>query len=379
MQAEDRGAVFQAMRPVFSDLLTEVQRSIGFFTNIDRNAKVGRVLALGNAMKLPGLQKYLSQNLGYPVTEVEAYRGLSGSAVIASPAFKENLLSFAVCYGLVLQSLGKAKLSTNLLPQEILTDRLIRDKKPWAVGLVAAILLGCSVSFLGHWRAWSSAKLTNFTGAISQSDAVKSKAKKFADDYQANLKAFQDFDQMGKNIVGNVEGRLLWAEVLKAIDYSLPHDPDGRPKPNDIRDRNELHITEIECERRGDLAGWYAEVQGLINEASRIPGGAAGDPAAGAAGNPGAGPAGAPAAAVPAVPSPVPPPVAAVPAVPPVLGQAGGANPPPAAQNPPPAAALEMRPPRDRPVKAGSFSSEATTTTIKTVDWKVRSTFANDS
>ena len=34
-------------------------------------------------MKLPGLQKYLSQNLGYPVAEVEVYRGLSGSAVVA--------------------------------------------------------------------------------------------------------------------------------------------------------------------------------------------------------------------------------------------------------------------------------------------------------
>ncbi len=154
MQAEDRGAVFQAMRPIFSDLLTEVQRSIGFFTNIDRTANIGKVLALGNAMKLPGLQKYLSQNLGYPVSEVESYRGLSGSAVVAAPAFKENLLSFAVCYGLCLQALNKSTLSTNLLPREILTDRLIRDKKPWAVGVLAAVILGCSISFFGHWRAW---------------------------------------------------------------------------------------------------------------------------------------------------------------------------------------------------------------------------------
>ena len=37
----DPKAVFQAMRPVFSDLLTEVQRSIGFFSSIDRTAKIG--------------------------------------------------------------------------------------------------------------------------------------------------------------------------------------------------------------------------------------------------------------------------------------------------------------------------------------------------
>ena len=108
MQAEDRGAVFQAMRPVFNDLLTEVQRSIGFFSNIGTSGAIGRVLALGNATKLPGLQKYLAQNLGYPVVEVEKYRGLSGSGVVASPVFKENLLSFAVCYGLALQGLSRA-------------------------------------------------------------------------------------------------------------------------------------------------------------------------------------------------------------------------------------------------------------------------------
>jgi type IV pilus assembly protein PilM len=335
MQAEDRGAVFQAMRPVFSDLLTEVQRSIGYFTNIDRGAQIGRVVALGNAMKLPGLQKYLSQNLGYPVSEVESYRGLSGSAVVASPAFKENLLSFAVCYGLVLQGLNRAKLSTNLLPREIVTDRMIRDKKPWAVGMVAALLLGCSVSFLGYFRAWDSAHISKFTQQLSQADAVESKAKKFSEEFQTNLKAFQDVDQMGKNIVGNVEGRLLWAEVFKAIDSCLPHDPEKRPE-KDPRKRNELHITDLDCEHREDLAGWYGEVSHLIEESNKIisvspPVAGAPAPAAGAvAGVPGAA---APGAAAPgaAVPAPgvapgVPAPAAGVPpaapgaAQPPVAG-----------------------------------------------------------
>ena len=41
-KAENPKAVFQAMRPVFNDLVTEIQRSIGFFTSINRNAKIGR-------------------------------------------------------------------------------------------------------------------------------------------------------------------------------------------------------------------------------------------------------------------------------------------------------------------------------------------------
>ncbi len=39
--AADPKAVFQAMRPVFNELLTQLQRSIGYFSNLERSAKSG--------------------------------------------------------------------------------------------------------------------------------------------------------------------------------------------------------------------------------------------------------------------------------------------------------------------------------------------------
>ena len=140
--AQDPKAIFQAMRPVFNDLLTELQRSLGFFSNIDRHAKIGRIVALGNAFKLPGLRRYLSQSLGYDIQRVDSFRGLEGSEVTNAPSFKENILSFGVCYGLALQGLGKGGLKTNLLPKEIVRDRLIREKKPWAVAAAADAAAG---------------------------------------------------------------------------------------------------------------------------------------------------------------------------------------------------------------------------------------------
>ena len=173
MKAEDPKAVFQAMRPVFSELLSEVQRSLNFFQNLDRTAKLDRVIPLGNAMKLRGLHKYLAQNLGLEVAEVDGYKKLTGSAVTASPAFKENLLSYGVCYGLCVQGLGKGRLSTNLLPREIIKDRLIRAKKPWAVAAVAALLFGCMIGYFGKWREWSSAKDNAFDAAFVSATARK--------------------------------------------------------------------------------------------------------------------------------------------------------------------------------------------------------------
>ncbi len=259
-QADDPKAVFQAMRPVFNDLLTQIQRSIGFFTSIDRGAKIGRVVALGNAMRLPGLQKYLSQNLGHQVVEVQKYRGVTGEAVTKAPAFKENLLSFAVCYGLVLQGLGKANLSTNLLPPEIVTDRLIRDKKPWAVAMVAALLLGCTINFLGHWRAWNSVNASKFSGALSQAGSAEQEASSGKSAYEGAKGEFAQQKQIGDGLVGNVDGRLLWLEMLTALDQCLPTDPPEKPdQPRpDIEDRNEIHFDQLECEWFPELSTWYS-------------------------------------------------------------------------------------------------------------------------
>ena len=264
-QAEDPKAVYQAMRPVFNDLVTEIQRSIGYFTSIDRGAKIGRVVALGNAMKLPGLQKYLSQNLGHPVAEVKAYRGIAGDSVAEEPAFKENLLSYAVCYGLVLQGLGESALSTNLLPREIVTDRLIRDKKPWAVAMVATLLLGCTVSFFGHWRAWNSVAAERFADAENSAGQVESEAGTKRSAYETSVTQFTATKQTGESLIGNVDGRLLWLELYKALSQCLPHDPPDQ-RPENIADRNELHLESLECEYFAELGTWYNRgIQPLID------------------------------------------------------------------------------------------------------------------
>jgi type IV pilus assembly protein PilM len=64
----------------------------------------------------------------------------------------------------------------------------------------------------------------------------------------------------------------MWLEVLTAIGESLPRDEDGK-RPEDIMERNELHIEELECEYFPDLAAWFQGIQPLYNElhASRTP------------------------------------------------------------------------------------------------------------
>jgi len=271
-EAEDAKAVIQAMRPVFNDMLTEVQRSIGFFQNIDRNAEITGMIMLGNAVKLPGLQQYMSKNLGYELVDVDhaswAAR-LAGQSVLTSPQFKENMHAFGNCYGLCLQGLGQAKLNTNLLPKEILTERLIRAKKPWALATAAALMLAFAVNFFFEYAQWYKVHPTmeredvTWEEAIQGVDDVQGELSQNEQEDAARVKRLEDLVALGKELSGNSDRRLLWLELLKAINRALPQD-DG-VAPGEVRDpnthpisqRKDLHIEYVESEYFEKLETWF--------------------------------------------------------------------------------------------------------------------------
>ncbi len=271
------------MRPVFGDLVTEVQRSISFFQSVDRNAKISRVVTLGNAMKLRGLQKYVAQSLGYDVIDLEEYRGLTGASVVGAPSFRENLRSFAVCYGLCLQGLKESQLRTNLIPRDILQDRLVRSKKPWAVGAVAAILLGCCVGFSGNWWAYHSADdqgesaySQSLKRAVSEATSVKGKADDWSTAFTTAKSNFDSVKALGEQLSSMQPRRIMWIELLDAISDALPRDAApasvvGIPVPEQLKasllKSKRIEIDHLDCERFSELGDWFTDVK----SAYRVP------------------------------------------------------------------------------------------------------------
>src|SRR5712692_8964559 len=139
-KSPDLKQILSSLKPVLNDFVGEVQRSLGYFTNTHRDANILYMVGLGNAFRLPGLQKFLGEKLQLQVRKLQKLERLDGEGVITSSAYSENVLSFGVAYGLALQGLNVARLHTNLLPQDIQVDRLIRAKKPWAVVAAASLL-----------------------------------------------------------------------------------------------------------------------------------------------------------------------------------------------------------------------------------------------
>ncbi len=278
--ADNPKAIFQAMRPVFNDLVTEIQRSLNFFANIDKKAKVGRAIALGNAVKLPGLVRYLSQNLNLTVQRLENFKALSGEGVVDAPVFQENVLTFGVCYGLCLQELTDARVSTNLIPPEIVKDRMIRAKKPWAVGAAAALLVALTANVAGNWKEYNSVRPTpEVLAAERVANNLITTSSGYSAAFEESKQKLAKTNQVGHHLVPNIEGRLVWLELFKAVDECLPAQANptedekvaqrfsplvallggpGASVNESLRLDHRIYIQQIETSPR-DLSKWMAE------------------------------------------------------------------------------------------------------------------------
>ena len=275
---KDAKKIIQAMRPVYNTLVTEVQRSIGYFRSLERGTELNKVLILGNATKLPGLTQYLAKNLEMEVIKLDAFNKLTGSEVVDAAAFKDNMLAFPVSYGLVLQGLKQANLATNLVPREIVRQRLIRRKKPWAAAIAAAILLGCAFNFFFHWRAWNSVDGRYKQNGVTWVDSIKqvTSAKRQSTDHQSTDESqnmtLARLYELGDAVVGSADGRLLWLEMLKTVTEALPIDPDTSPddiksvEERPLNNRCELYIESIRCQYFPEISEWVDTIKAKYEE-----------------------------------------------------------------------------------------------------------------
>ncbi|MGQ9607590.1 MAG: type IV pilus assembly protein PilM, partial [Thermogutta sp.] len=288
----DSKAVFQAMRPVFSELLSELQRSISYYGSIERSAEITRGIALGNPMKLPGLRGYIEKGLGFPIERVEAFPHLVGNEVVDAAGFRENLSCFGVVYGLALQGIDRAYMKINMLPDEVVQDRFIRAKKPWALAAAATLLLGCTVSFAASSLALSSVSPNRFGTAEQRAKQVVDTAKRHQQDLSSVESEFDRIKAIGENLTGNVEGRLLWLELLTAVNQALPQyrlqaqaaatqaaaeaeaaaSEDPQKQAAAVESREQIHVTSLDANYLDDLSMWWQMTGGWY----KVPEGAEG-------------------------------------------------------------------------------------------------------
>jgi type IV pilus assembly protein PilM len=156
--------IYQAMRGVFNDLVTEIERSLGFYTSLNRDAELTQIVGVGSTWKLPGLQKYIKQNTRMQVVRPDGFAQLEVEDRRAAE-FSSVAVNMATAYGLALQGLGMSVVDANVLPQSVLRQRMWKAKQPWIVAAAACVAgaaaLGPVMQFLegqSFNSAWNAAE-----------------------------------------------------------------------------------------------------------------------------------------------------------------------------------------------------------------------------
>ena len=230
--------VFQAMRPVFADLAQDIQRSIGYYQSLHPDAKLVRLIGLGSTFEIPGLRRYLKQQLQMHTYRLEGFKRLTVEGPRAAE-LAAHAGNFATAYGLALQGLDMAALPANLMPVPAIRETVWERKLKW-FGLAAGISLLAGAAmfirpFLDSQAVAGAPRANHVLTTINEAERLKREAGEvistsMANYDAANLIALADDNGIYANIVNDVALMLENAQEVLA-DWKLEGASAGKVMP----------------------------------------------------------------------------------------------------------------------------------------------------
>ena len=206
--------IFQAMRPVFADLVQEIQKSLGFYQTSNREAELHQLIGVGSTFRLPGLQKFLKQQLEIDIIRPDGFKKIRVDGKQAAD-FSENALNMATAYGLALQGLGMEQVSANILPEQVVKARLWKAKQPWIAAASVLVLL----SVAGAWVKTASDK-SAYASQKAQTDQevnpVIDQAKRLKNELATTVQA-TDPRMRIENLQRVLDYRDVWPKLMEDV------------------------------------------------------------------------------------------------------------------------------------------------------------------
>lgn len=199
--------IMGAMRPVFGDLIGDVQKSLQFYENQNRGVKLKDVVGLGSTLKIPGLRKFIGMQLNLEVERLDHFEKLAVDGPAAAD-FAQHVVNFAVAYGLALQGLGMATVDINLLPQSNLRQQVWARKTRWFAAAAAIAVAAGGLMFL---RGILDQSAVGDVTAVSRAERVVSQANS---NKSALTSEAADVGSKAKNVMALLEDREVWPSLV---------------------------------------------------------------------------------------------------------------------------------------------------------------------
>ncbi len=213
--------IFQAMRPVFADLVSEIQRSIGFYASVHRESQIQRVIAVGGTFRMPTLQKYLQQNLQLDVIKLDRFAAGAPADPKLATTFNDHVLSMAGAYGLAVQAMGDAKITSSLLPRAIQRAKMWKEKTKWFAAAAACFVAAPVMAYGAMWAMHENPYALN-ASIRQENQNTLSTGQRLDTRWSQVEQSGQGDRQQIANVFGLAHYRSLWLDINNDIHSALP-------------------------------------------------------------------------------------------------------------------------------------------------------------
>ena len=213
--------IMQAMRPVFAELLQELQRSLSYASG---GVELNDIVGVGSTFRIPGLRKFIGKELQVNVARLDEFKRIDVKGREAS-AFAENCVNMSTAYGLALQGIGLAHIDVNLVPTTILREQMWHQKTKWFVAAASIIILGSAITLIGPFL---DSQALGSGGTPTQVKNLIKKGKGF-------VKEYKEAEKEGKlgsdaaTLLALLDYRDVWPYIVHdAADSLAAAGPDDR-------------------------------------------------------------------------------------------------------------------------------------------------------
>lgn len=222
--------LMHAMKSVFEQLLEEITRSRGYYETLHRENPLDTMYAVGSTLKIPGLRKFIGQQLQVEVHRMDEFKRLRVEGKEAAD-FAANAVNLGTAYGLALQGVGLSKISVNLTPVQAIRAKVWRSKAPWFMATAALVAVAGGVLLA---KPILERRAIDRSGVPSVVNTVLSRGS----DLRAQFDAAQGLSDVGEtapNMMALTDWRSVWPQIVRdAYDATASVGPQSALLGSDI-------------------------------------------------------------------------------------------------------------------------------------------------
>jgi type IV pilus assembly protein PilM len=139
------------------DLIREIQRSMGYYRSLTKEAKAENVFLMGEVFKDDEKIKFIDENFDGKVSFLDLFDKVrisedTGQSILD----KKTIYGFEATLGLAVQGLGLGKININFLPSDYIKAKYIPEQKKLAGVITILIFLGLLTQSIKDYTTWVS-------------------------------------------------------------------------------------------------------------------------------------------------------------------------------------------------------------------------------